>query len=181
MCATVSGCAQSVKRNSLPIRGIGFRGLGFVDRQADGGRSSGHRRQGIVRHRENGKKTLVHMVSAWTEGNGLVLAQRKVEEKSNELTAIPKLLNALELTGTVVPIDAMGCQRGIARQIIEKKADYVLALKENQGLFPRIAPRRRVWYLFLSRLPDPAVRGGMATRSEQQEVRCGLPVIRPEF
>ncbi len=84
--------------------------------------------------RESGKKTLVHMVSAWAEGNGLVLAQRKVDEKSNEITAIPKLLNALELTGTVVTIDAMGCQRGIARQIIEKKADYVLAVRENQGL-----------------------------------------------
>jgi predicted transposase YbfD/YdcC len=84
--------------------------------------------------RETGKKTLVHMVSAWAEGNGLVLAQRKVDEKSNEITAIPKLLNALELTGTVVTIDAMGCQREIAQRIIEKKADYVLAVKGNQGL-----------------------------------------------
>ena len=84
--------------------------------------------------RETGKKKLVHMVSAWAEGNGLVLAQRKVDEKSNEITAIPKLLNALELTGTVVTIDAMGCQRVIAGQIIAKKADYVLAVKENQGL-----------------------------------------------
>jgi predicted transposase YbfD/YdcC len=84
--------------------------------------------------REQGKKQLVHMVSAWAEGNGLVLGQRKVDEKSNEITAIPKLLNALELTGTVVTIDAMGCQRGIASQIVEKKADYVLAVKENQGL-----------------------------------------------
>ena len=84
--------------------------------------------------RETGKKTLVHMVSAWAEGNGLVLAQRKVDEKSNEITAIPKLLNALELTGTVVTIDAMGCQREIAKRIIEKKADYVLAVKGNQGL-----------------------------------------------
>ncbi len=84
--------------------------------------------------REAGKKALVHMVSAWAEGNGLVLAQRKVDEKSNEITAIPKLLNALELTGTVVTIDAMGCQRDIAKRIIEKKADYVLAVKDNQGL-----------------------------------------------
>src|ERR1035441_281394 len=84
--------------------------------------------------RESGKKTLVHMVSAWAEGNGLVLAQRKVDEKSNEITAIPKLLNALELTGTVVTIDAMGCQRDIAKRIVEKKADYVLAVKDNQGL-----------------------------------------------
>jgi predicted transposase YbfD/YdcC len=84
--------------------------------------------------RESGKKQLVHMVSAWAEGNGLVLGQRKVDEKSNEITAIPKLLAALELTGTVVTIDAMGCQREIAKQIIAKKADYVLALKDNQGL-----------------------------------------------
>jgi len=84
--------------------------------------------------RETGKKKLVHMVSAWAESNGLVLAQRKVEEKSNEITAIPKLLEALELAGTVVTIDAMGCQREIARRIVEKKAGYVLAVKENQGL-----------------------------------------------
>jgi predicted transposase YbfD/YdcC len=82
--------------------------------------------------RETGKKKLVHMVSAWANSNNLVLAQRKVDEKSNEITAIPKLLNALELAGTVVTIDAMGCQREIARRIIEKKADYVLAVKENQ-------------------------------------------------
>jgi len=84
--------------------------------------------------RETGKKKLVHMVSAWAEGNGLVLGQRKVDEKSNEITAIPKLLDALELAGAVVTIDAMGCQREIASRIIEKKADYVLAVKDNQGL-----------------------------------------------
>jgi predicted transposase YbfD/YdcC len=83
--------------------------------------------------RETGKKTLVHMVSAWAEGNGLVLSQRKVDEKSNEITAIPKLLDALELAGTVVTIDAMGCQRSIADKIVRKKADYILAVKENQG------------------------------------------------
>jgi predicted transposase YbfD/YdcC len=82
--------------------------------------------------RESGKKALVHMVSAWAETNGLVLGQRKVDDKSNEITAIPKLLDALELAGTVVTIDAMGCQREIARRIVERKADYVLAVKENQ-------------------------------------------------
>jgi len=83
--------------------------------------------------REGGKKTLVHMVSAWASANNLVLAQRKVDEKSNEITAIPKLLDALELSGTVVTIDAMGCQRSIAEKIVEKEADYILAVKENQG------------------------------------------------
>lgn len=83
--------------------------------------------------RESGKKALVHMVSAWATANNLVLAQRKVEEKSNEITAIPRLLDALELSGTVVTIDAMGCQRGIAEKIVGRKADYILAVKENQG------------------------------------------------
>src|ERR1035437_1300358 len=83
--------------------------------------------------REAGKKTLVHMVSAWASANSLVLAQRKVDEKSNEITAIPKLLAALELSVTVVTIDAMGCQRSVAEKIIGKKADYILAVKENQG------------------------------------------------
>ncbi len=75
-----------------------------------------------------GKKAIVHMVSAWANTNGLVLAQRRVDEKSNEITAIPKLLDALELSGTVVTIDAMGCQRAIAEKIAAKKADYILAV-----------------------------------------------------
>ena len=97
--------------------------------------------------REAGKKALVHMVSAWASANNLVLAQRKVDEKSNEITAIPKLLNALELAGTVVTVDAMGCQRDIASLIIEKKADYVLAVKDNQGL---LAEQVRDSFLLLS-------------------------------
>jgi predicted transposase YbfD/YdcC len=79
------------------------------------------------------KKAIVHMVSAWANTNCLVLGQRLVDEKSNEITAIPKLLDALELSGTVVTIDAMGCQRAIAEKIIAKKADYILAVKENKG------------------------------------------------
>ena len=79
------------------------------------------------------KKAIVHMVSAWANTNSLVLGQRRVDEKSNEITAIPKLLDALELSGTVVTIDAMGCQRAIAEKIVDKKADYILAVKENQG------------------------------------------------
>ena len=82
---------------------------------------------------EAGKKAIVHMVSAWADSNSLVLAQRRVDEKSNEITAIPKLLEALELSGTVVTIDAMGCQKSIAGKITAKKADYILAVKKNQG------------------------------------------------
>lgn len=78
-------------------------------------------------------KPIVHMVSAWASANNLVLGQRKVDDKSNEITAIPKLLEALELSGTVVTIDAMGCQKTIAEKIVDKKADYILAVKDNQG------------------------------------------------
>jgi predicted transposase YbfD/YdcC len=73
----------------------------------------------------------IHMVSAWASANRLVLGQLKVEEKSNEITAIPKLLHLLDLKGAVVTIDAMGCQKEIAKTITEQGADYVLALKDN--------------------------------------------------
>jgi predicted transposase YbfD/YdcC len=76
----------------------------------------------------------LHMVSAFAEESRLVLGQVKVDAKSNEITAIPMLLLLLDLGGCVVTIDAMGCQKGIARQIIEKGGDYLLALKGNQGL-----------------------------------------------
>jgi len=78
-------------------------------------------------------KPAIHMVSAWARGQRLVLGQEKVADKSNEITAIPKLLELLDLSGCIVTIDAMGCQRKIAEQIISKSADYVLALKGNQG------------------------------------------------
>ena len=105
-------------------------------------RRSGHKRSG---------KAAIHMVSAFAAGQRLVLGQVKVAEKSNEIIAIPKLLDMLAIEGAIVTIDAMGkagqrfrqaqpdgmarrgCQRDIAQKIIDKKADYVLALKGNQG------------------------------------------------
>ena len=84
-------------------------------------------------YQEGGAKAPIHMVSAWSAKQNLVLGQVKVADKSNEITAIPKLLNMLVIRGAVVTIDAMGCQREIAAKIIEKEADYVLALKGNQG------------------------------------------------
>ena len=84
-------------------------------------------------HDRNLGKEAIHMVSAWASENSLVLGQTKVDEKSNEITAIPELLKLLDLSGCIVTIDAMGCQKKIARQIVSQEADYVLAVKENQG------------------------------------------------
>ena len=87
-------------------------------------RRSGNKRSG---------KAAIHMVSAFAARQRLVLGQVKVAEKSNEIMAIPRLLDMLAIEGAIVTIDAMGCQREIAKKIIAKKADYVLALKGNQG------------------------------------------------
>jgi len=77
-------------------------------------------------------KAAIHMVSAWATANHITLGQVAVDAKSNEITAIPKLLEMLEITGALVTIDAMGCQVEIARDIVERKADYCLAVKDNQ-------------------------------------------------
>ena len=82
--------------------------------------------------KKNGKAP-IHMVSAFAARQRLVLGQVKVTEKSNEIIAIPKLLAMLAVEGAIVTIDAMGCQRDIARAVLDKKADYVLSLKGNQG------------------------------------------------
>lgn len=80
-------------------------------------------------------KSAIHMVSAWASQNRMVLGQIKTADKSNEITAIPKLLETLVLKDSIVTIDAMGCQKKIAEKIIDGNADYVLALKGNQGEF----------------------------------------------
>ena len=79
------------------------------------------------------QKRAIHMVSAWATNNKLVLGQVKVNDKSNEITAIPELLNLLAISGCIVTIDAMGCQTEIAEQIVAQEADYLLAVKQNQG------------------------------------------------
>ena len=78
-------------------------------------------------------KSAIYMVNAWATANQLVLGQRKVDEKSNEITAIPKLLQVLEISGCIVTIDAIGTQTEIAKTIIQKDGDYLLSVKENQG------------------------------------------------
>jgi predicted transposase YbfD/YdcC len=88
--------------------------------------------------KNNGQSAIV-MVSAWAKKNGLVLGQRKVDKKSNEITAIPELLKVLSLKGAIVTLDAMGCQKNIVAQIVAKEADYVITLKKNQGgLYQRV-------------------------------------------
>lgn len=81
----------------------------------------------------NTAKKAIHMVSALSTKCGLILGQIKCAEKSNEITAIPELLNVLDIAGAIITIDAMGCQKKIAKKIIDKSADYLLALKGNQG------------------------------------------------
>lgn len=79
------------------------------------------------------RKNALHMVSAWSCAHGLVLGQRKVQSKSNEITAIPQLLEVLDIEGSTLTIDAMGCQHAIVEQIKAKGGDYVISLKGNQG------------------------------------------------
>ncbi len=86
-------------------------------------RGSGNKRQ---------KEPALHLVSAWAAKNRMMLAQVKTEYKSNEITAIPQLLDMLEIKDSIITIDAMGCQKDIAQKIGKKEADYVLCLKENQ-------------------------------------------------
>ena len=88
-----------------------------------------------VRHSHDRRlgKQAIHMVSAWASATGIVLGQRKVDDKSNEITAIPELLRVLDVEKCIVSIDAMGCQKSIAQAIRDEKADYVLRVKDNQG------------------------------------------------
>ena len=92
----------------------------------------------LRRSHDPGKgKAAIHMVSAWACANRLVLGQVKVDEKSNEITALPALLQVLTLKGCIVTIDALGCQTEIVQTIVAQEADYVLALKGNQGTLHR--------------------------------------------
>ncbi len=99
----------------------------------------------------------LHLVSAWATANGLTLGQVAVDAKSNEITAIPELIDLLDLKGCVVTIDAAGCQKEIAAQIIAKEADYVLALKDNQ---PTLRAQAANYFLeqFATEKPDAKLR-----------------------
>jgi predicted transposase YbfD/YdcC len=96
-------------------------------------------------------KDAIHLVSAWASANGVTLGQRKVDDKSNEITAIPELLALLNVTGCIVTIDAIGCQKKIAQKIRDEQADYVLSLKDNQG---NLLQDVMEWFVLLTRLPS---------------------------
>lgn len=102
-------------------------------------------------NKKNHPDSLLHMVSAWSSGRGLVLGQVSTETKSNEITAIPNLIQSLDVKGATITIDAMGCQKSIAKLIVKKEANYVLMVKNNQlTLFDEIENyfnRRKVWIL----------------------------------
>ena len=106
-----------------------------------------------LRRALNKDQSIQYVVSAWAESNGLVLGQLKVADKSNEITALPELLRALELSGCIVTLDAMGCQKKVAREIKEADAEYVLALKGNHETVHRetreflddLVARQRTW------------------------------------
>lgn len=91
----------------------------------------------------NQKQSALHMVSAWTSSHRLMLGQVKVENKTNEIKAIPALLELLEITGCIITIDAMGTQTEIAQQIVTKGADYVLCLKANH---PTLCAQVKAWF-----------------------------------
>jgi predicted transposase YbfD/YdcC len=120
-------------------------------------------------------KSAIHMVSAWATANHISLGQVVVDEKSNEITAIPQLLKMLEITGSLVTIDAMGCQTEIAQTIIDAEADYVLAVKENQKtLYDGIS-----WFFLTQREQDFA--GVRVSRHETHEKGHGREETRQYF
>jgi predicted transposase YbfD/YdcC len=116
-------------------------------------------------------KRAIHMVSAWATANGVVLGQRKVDTKSNEITAIPALLELLALKGCIVTIDAMGCQRAIAQTIVEQGADYVLALKDNQ---PTLAHAVEQFFVTGPQAEAHRTASAYANQSEQGHGRVEL-------
>lgn len=115
--------------------------------------------------KENGRSP-IHMVSAWACENNLVLGQIKVNEKSNEITAIPELLDVIAVEGATITIDAMGCQTAIAKKIIDKKADYVLSVKLNQEtLYEQIEDEFRFNKSVLSSIDVDYGHGRIETRT----------------
>ena len=124
-----------------------------------------------LRHSFKEGHDAIHLVSAWSSEQGLILGQEKVADKSNEIKAVPRLLDLLALSGALVTLDAMGCQKDIAKKIRDKEADYILALKENQPtLFNDVS-------LFL----DPQVKAGQLFTSKSRDAGHGRVELRECF
>jgi predicted transposase YbfD/YdcC len=123
-------------------------------------------------------KTALHLVSAWSAENHLVLGQQAVEGKSNEITAIPALLRLLELEGAIVTIDAMGCQKTIAEQIVEAGADYVLAVKDNQ---PTLHDAVHQHFLALHEMDFAGKQGALVRRHVTREIRGNTTTVRDYY
>jgi predicted transposase YbfD/YdcC len=104
-------------------------------------------------------KDAIHLVSAWATANGIALGQRKVDDQSNEITAIPDLLKLLNVSGCIVTIDAMGCQKPIATAIRAAKADYVLRVKANQG---RLCADLADWFAYADQVNFAGMRADYA-------------------
>ncbi len=121
-------------------------------------------------HDKNNSKAAIHMVSAWSTKNQVVLGQYKVDEKSNEITAIPELLKMLDIAGCTVTIDAMGCQTKIASQIKKQGGDYLLSLKENQG---------NLYNAVVNSFAEKTITTNMP-EIEQQNISLKTNVIIPE-
>lgn len=123
-------------------------------------------------HDKASDKKAIHMISAWASSNQVVLGQLKTEEKSNEITAIPNLLKLLEISGCIITIDAMGTQKKIARTIIDKGANYILSLKENQKtlfddvvlFFDKMEDMKKSGYVFDEHTDVDAGHGRIETR-----------------
>jgi predicted transposase YbfD/YdcC len=124
-----------------------------------------------LRHSFDEGHDAIHVVSAWSSRQELILGQEKVADKSNEIKAVPKLLDLLALTGALVTLDAMGCQKDIAKKIRDKEADYILALKENQpNLFKDVTQ-------FL----DKQIQAGQVSASQSRDAGHGRIELRECF
>jgi predicted transposase YbfD/YdcC len=137
-----------------------------------------------IRGSGNSYHRAYHVVSAWANERGITLGQVAVDEKSNEITAIPQLLDVIDIQGAVITIDAMGCQRAIASKIIEKGADYVLALKKNHknlynqtvDLFDNIRPETR-----LDEWIDETVKGSKVEKRTTTVIGANLATDANEW
>jgi predicted transposase YbfD/YdcC len=116
------------------------------------------------------EKAALHMVNAWATDAGVALGQLATEAKSNEITAIPKLLELLHVKGCIVTIDAMGCQKAITEKIVDKEADYVIACKGNQGTLHQDVKKFFEWAISTCALDKPILRYAETTDGDHGRI-----------